>query len=380
MIPIALLFALGFPTQNAPGIDARTVFALLEKYHASFQDITFVHEGTWVKPGGDAANPPFAYRFQGFYAYRIDGATLLDVFGTRRGDEPETRTIYSVLKGRLEILGASPDVMPRVRDRVPSVASGGPGSLTFLDSPERTFLAWYFPTLADPAEHDAEVQGWEVVDGHRCLKLRVLKQPKRLLKGWPGGLPFVKLWIDLERGGYPLRYELLRGDELEVRAEITRLESIDLPDGRSLWLPAEGKTYTHLGGSSRTGIIHTKEPISTETHRILLSTVKFNQGLDDGFFSTKKHALLANDEGLRKLQRELEKKQITHVKEPPSDPESIQKRLDAALSEADQQAKRLEASSAARADAGWFEFLTVGLGVLGVLLLGSAGFWYWRGR
>jgi hypothetical protein len=380
MIPITLLLALGFPTQNAPAIDARTVFALLERYHASFQDIAFVHEGTWVKAGGSAANPPFAYRFQGFYAYRADGATVLDVFGTRRGDEPETRTIYSVLKGRLEILGASPDLLPRVRDRTPAVASGGPGSLTYLDSPERTFLAWYFPTLTDPAEHDAEVQGWEDVDGHRCLKVRMLKQPKPLLKGWPGGLPFVKFWIDLERGGYPLRYELYRGDELEVRAEITRLERLDLPDGRPLWLPAEGKTYTHLEGSSRTGVVHTKEPLSVETHKILMNTVRFNQGLNDGFFSTKKHALVANDEGLRKLQRELDQKPVPRVKRSTSDPESVQKALDEALAEADHQAERLEASSAARAGAGWFDVLTGGLGVFGAFLLGGVGSRYWRSR
>jgi hypothetical protein len=127
------------------------------------------------------------------------------------------------------------------------------------------------------------------------------------LKGWVGGLPFVKLWVDLERDGCPLRYELYRGDDLEVRTEVMRLERLTLPDGRHLWLPVTGKTMTFLGQEGPGRIVHTKEPVSVEDYGVLVETVKFDQGLSDGFFSAKKHALVANDEGLRKLQRQLEK-------------------------------------------------------------------------
>ncbi|HZW34568.1 MAG TPA: hypothetical protein VFF52_27840, partial [Isosphaeraceae bacterium] len=91
---------------------------------------------------------------------------------------------------------------------------------------------------------------------------RLLRQPKPLLKGWQGGLPFVKLWIDLQRDGYPLRYELYAGDVIEARGEISRLELADIPEGRPIWLPAEGKVSTYVGGGRRTGLIHSKEPLS----------------------------------------------------------------------------------------------------------------------
>ena len=380
MAAVTLALALLLPAQGQPATDARTVFALMERYHSSFQDVTFLHEGAIVKAGVESSNPVNTSRFQSYYAYRNDGATLLDVFASGRGDRPDTRTVRSVLKGQLEIFDASPDYGDPIRERSPVAARGGPGSLASQDSPERIFMAWYFRTLGDPAEHEAEVQGWEDLDGHHCLRVRMLRQPKPLLKGWMGGLPFVKLWIDLERDGYPLRVEFYSGDNLEVRTEIFRLERVSLPNGRPFWMPAEGRTSTYVGGSSRGGMIRSKTPLSIETHKILAGSVKFNQGLKDEFFSTKRHALIANDEDLRKLLREHPKKPTNTIKSSPSDPESTQKRLDEALAEADRQAHQLEASSAARAGFGWSGVLYWGLGVAGVLMLGLGAFWYRRGR
>ncbi|HZW34570.1 MAG TPA: hypothetical protein VFF52_27850, partial [Isosphaeraceae bacterium] len=115
---------------------------------------------------------------------------------------------------------------------------------------------------------------------------------------------------------------------------------------------------------------------TVETHKILIPTVKFNQGLSDGFFSSKKHALVANDEGLRRLQRELDKTPPPkREKIPPADPGSRRKRLDEALAEADRQAQQLEASSAARAGLGWSEIFYGTLGLAGVVTLSIAGFW-----
>ncbi len=379
MVLILLASAMTVALQNDPAIDGRTVFALFEKHHASFQDITFLHEGFFLRVPRKPSDPASETRFQSFYAYRSDGATLHDIFLFGQEDRPDARQIRSVLHGRLEMFDASPDHQPRVRDREPATGGGGAGSLAGPDSPERIFLAWYFATLTDPAEHDYATQGWEEVDGHRCLKVRMLNQPKSLLKGWVGGLPILKLWVDLVCG-YPRRIEYYRGDDLVYRTEISRLERLPLPDGRLIWFPAEGTTSQYQGRDDQRRLVFRKEPFVRETRKILLNTVKFNQNLSDSYFSAKKHALVANDEGLRKLQRELEKKPVTQMKNPPSDPESIQKRLDEALAGADHQSKRLEASSAARSGAGWFGVLIGGLGVFGLLLLGGAGLWYWRCR
>jgi hypothetical protein len=304
---------------------------------------------------------------------------LLDAFSQRTG-KPKRRVICSILHYRLERLDATPDDDPPVDRRATESGPGGPGVLASPYSPERIFLAWYFSTLGEAAEHDFKALGWEEVDAHRCFKVSILRQPKALLKGAVGGLPYVRLWIDPLRDSYPIRYEYYRGEELEARTEITAMERLRLPDGRLMWLPTKGKTWSFVGRGNRNDVVRQQEPTSIETHTILVGTVKINQGLNDAFFSVKKHALVASDEGLRKLQRELEGEASGKVRQVAIDPESHRKRLDEALQEADRQSRRLEASSAARSGAGWFEFLTAGMGAFGVVLLGAATFWYWKNR
>jgi hypothetical protein len=380
VILTALLLAQLLAAQGDPAIDGPTLFAALQRYHASFRDVTLIHEGSAQFLATQSDGPSPVGTFQSFYAYRSDGASLLDAFG-QQPDKPKGREIYALLHNRLEGLNATPDAGDTpIRLRTPYVAPGGPGSLGRAESPERIFLAWYFPTLGEPAEHDFKALGWEDVDGQRCLKVSFLRQPRPRLKGWVGGLPYMRFWIDPQRDCYPLRYEYYRGDDLEVRCEITRMERLHLPDGRAIWMPVEGKTWGFFGRSESGKPTMTKEPASIDTHKILVDTVKFNQGLSDGFFSVKKHALVASDEGLRKLQRELESEAASKAKRVPADPESRRKRLDEALEEADRQAKQLEASSALRSGPGWLGVLPGGMGAFGVALLGVAAYWYWKHR
>ncbi len=262
-----------------------------------------------------------------------------------------------------------------------SLDPAGPGRWGVPTAPSAIFLAWYMPTPGEPAEHDFKVLGWEDVGGCRCLKVSMLRQPKKLLEGWHGDLPYIRLWIDPQRDGYPVRYEYYSGDALQVRGEITRMERVQVPEGRAIWFPTQGKVWGFVGQGKRGEMVVRKEPTYIDTHRVLINTVKFNQGLKDPFFSVKKHALVASDEGLRKLQREMEseaaskEKEIVHI-----DPESHRKSLDEALEEANRQAQQLEASSAARAGLGWSGALYGSFGAAGALTLAIAGFWYWRSR
>jgi hypothetical protein len=385
MTALSLVLALIGGDSNDPKIDKRTLFALFENYRGAFRDVTFLHEGTVTQVARTAGREPPPgppHRFQALYAYRSsDGATLRDVFGLGQRNRPEGHIIYALLNDTMEVIDVTPNAaLPPPRERVPVTAPGGAGSLNGPDSPERFLFNSYYSTLEDPAEHELESQGWEEIGGQRCLRVRMLRQPRRLLKGWVGGLPYVKLWIDVQRDACPLRYEYSRGDELEIRTEISALERMTLPSGRALWFPVAARTWTYRGQNDQGAVIYSREPVYQEDQHLLRDTVKFDQGLGDSFFSVKKHAQVASDEGLRKLQREVEKIPAPKPKKPPADPDSRQKRLDDALAEADSQAVRLQASSAARAGVGWLEALYAGLGAIGVGAIGGACFWYWRAR
>jgi len=366
---IYVLFVLASVGQdNARSVDARTVAEVFRSYNTSFKDVQFIYEGTIRRSGskeGDAST------FQGSYAYRNDGATLIDVFGLPRGGKPGSRLLSSVLGERLENLNAQPDIFPRLRDRQPEVARGGSGSLNRTDSPERIFLAWFLGSHADAEEYGLEPQGWEEVNGRRCLVVHVDSSPRRFTRGRNMGTSFKKLWIDLERGGIPLRIEYHDDGHVGIRTEILDVQRVSLPGGRDMWFPARGRTET-FGAVIDKGKVSFRTEPDIETHNILTSGLKFDRGLTDGYFSVKKHALVTSDEGLRKLQRELENTKPVPRPKISTDPESLKKRLDDALAEADKQSKQLEASSAARGGGGWSAALPWGLGVFGVILLVAA--------
>ncbi len=381
MLSILLALILTSTAQVDAEIDGPTLFALFHRYHASIGDVSFIHEGTleMEKKGTDKPEPRGS--FQTFYAYRSDGATLLDVFGTQPG-RPTGRVVSTLLHGRLELLDASPDEETPIRNRAAESGPGGPGSMARYNSPERIFLAWYFPTLGEPGEHDFKVLGWEEVGGRRCLKVSFLKQPKALLKNWVGGLPYYRMWVDLQRDGYPIRYESLRGEKIEARGEITRMEQLELPNKKPIWMPVQGISWGFHGKGAPGRLTIKDSPTSIDKHTILINTVKFNQGLSDAFFSVRKHSLVASEEDLRKLQREMESDFQVDLKArrraAASDDPS--KRLDDALVKAEEQSKMLEASSAARAGAGWGEFAVWSMGILGVVLVSLGGLIFWRSR
>lgn len=363
-----------------PAATPQMIFGLFERHRTSFENVSFLYEGSIAATAKNPSNPS-TVSFQGFYAYRSDGATLLDIFTLGSGDPPIKRTVMALIKGEIRTLNATPDSDPPLRNREPDVRPGGPGVLPQHVSPERIFLSWNFSRLKDPSDHECEIKGWEDVNGSRCLKIRYLEFPRSSLKGAVGDPLYTTTWVDLAHDGYPRRLEMRQGGELVFLTEITDFAQLDLPNGRRLWMPRSGKTWTFTGTSDKGAPIRTKNPSYEETTSVLINTVKFNQSLPDEFFSVKKHALLTSDEGLLKLQREMERIVAAKAKEVvPADPKSRKQRLDAAFEEAERQSKMLEASSAAREGAGWTEFAVWSMGIFGVVLVSLGGLFYWRSR
>ncbi|MGC8638510.1 MAG: hypothetical protein ACP5XB_01385 [Isosphaeraceae bacterium] len=381
MVLTILTFAVLAAGGGAPFPDTRTIFAQWETYCSSFKDVTFLYEGTLEDLESKDGKRDPARTFQGLYAFRNDGATLIDVYGLGDQGRPGSRILCSLLGSRMEKLDASPDFLPKVQDRVPITAVGGAGSLDRPDAPERIFLAWFFRGRGDPAEYEIQPQGWEEVEGRRCLKLQMPDLPRSQAHRWHGEPNFFRLWLDPDRGSYPLRWEDYSGrDVLDMRVEIQHLERVALPDGRSIWFPREGRIWSYGGSDAKGRPVVKKEPTFLETRTILINTVKFDQGLKDSYFSVKPHVSVASHEDLRKIQQELDRIQPAKPKFVRTDPASVKQHLDKALAEADRQAQRLEASSAARAGAGWSEILPWGLGASGVLLFAVVAFRRWGGR
>ena len=342
---IAGLALLGFSAD--PPVDARTVAELFRSYGTQYKNVQFLYEGT-ISPV-DKNVPPVS--FQGSYTYRSDGATLIDLFYLG-GGRPTTRLLSSLLRNQQEDLEASPDYLPPLRDREPRISASGSGALDRPDTPERFFLASFFRGHVNVEEYGLEPQGWEEIDGHRCLVVRSYlgRRPQPNAPARPRS--YHKLWLDLERDGHPLRIDRFDGDKIAIQTFVT-LERLARPLGRLTWFPSEARTSDYGMLFDRGVVTRKTEPDYFETCKILGYTLKFDQGLSDTYFSTKKQALVASDETLAKLKREMEAYKPPAKIVEPSDPESRNRRLNDALTRADAQSARLEASSAARAGGHW---------------------------
>ena len=99
------------------GLGSRTCFALFERNASLPKDISFLYEGRIDDQALDPDADEGDSKFQGFYAYRSDGASLLDLYFLNSDDQPDSRIVYGVIDFNLSILDATPDRLPRLRAR-----------------------------------------------------------------------------------------------------------------------------------------------------------------------------------------------------------------------------------------------------------------------
>ncbi len=358
-----------------PVIDAPQASRLLAATRADIRDVSFVFEGyysgciegTPIEKVGPGRGPVY----QGNYAIRCTTpehfyAALLDRFVENRDAKPpsEEQDTIGILQGHMIRITRQPDEGVKFV----SEAIGGPVSLAWPGSPERINYLWYFSTHTDLASRNYICQGWEDVDGHRCLRFQVDLIPEDTQH--VSGHHVVRYWIDLERGGHPLRVEQRVNDGpngLEFRAFGIKLKHLPLPDGRRVWFPVEGRVESFL---STAGL--TRSPVCFETYAVLDGTVRFNQNIPDDVFSLKSRAKLPETEQMAKQRPRYE------LPPPRQDPVGIKERLDRVLVEADKQTKQLDASAPAADSWPWVP--QAGLVAFGVLAIAGGAFWKWRSR
>jgi hypothetical protein len=356
---LLILAALQAPPADVP--DGDQFLRLITGLHGEIQDISLTCEGVikLVGPERITGQPPdeFGRKFQTGYWYRQrDSATMLDEYrrdGTPGAEVERFRTSY--LRDYVDILGVAPGNTPR--DAQLNRAKGASGSLSAAGSAHRILLLWYFRGKAELGAK-FEPKGWEDLGGRRCL---VVEMDYESI-GPTVAKAIDRLWVDLERGGHPLRYEKYRDDKLTMRTDISlaRVNS----RGRDYWLPVSGLVETFLWGST-----YHSEPIYRETYQVVAGSVVLNAGLSDGAFAVTKETGV--DEG--ELASQFRAR--TPLPEPPpqrTDPEGVRERLEAELAEADRQAAMLQASAPSRDWWSWTGlFQSLGLAA-GIALLTGA--------
>lgn len=377
--PVAILVACMSTTGlvSDQSLDVDSLRNLMGGLQHEQKDVEFVYEGslTVTRRGRDEPQPPT--NFQGTFALRSDGSAHLGIY-IRSTDQrlPLDRSILCLSRANgFQTLDFQPDRGNRSKN-LSTAAWTGPSVLDRPFSPFRIFRAPlvcdYLKNAGDKPTSDGlnyECLGWETVDGHRCVKVR-----------FAAGLPGARApsreyvyWLDLERGGNPLKYEDRMNGQLLARTDEVRLEAFPVSAGRKCWLPVHGVFRSYLGG---VGADKKPKLLSTanceERCDIVNGTVRLNQGLRDDRFSLGWSGAPAT-ESLRAIRLEYDRLLRGPRQSAPSG-----ETIDQMIAEAERQGKLLEASSPSRAPWAGTSLGSWALAVVGTMCMVCA--WVFRRR
>lgn len=350
-------------------VDGKQFGRLMQGLHGDIQDVSLVFEGnldflgpdSWMKGKPEKVE----FGFQGTYAYRNDGSRILERYDIpASSDDASSRKLIIGFDGQYK----NATILPDSKNQVSFGEESQDSAMAFVDlaSPERILYLAYFRKLEDPVSCNYQYQGWEDVDGHRCLRVQ--------LDFGPGSdpqnenRPYLRFWIDVTRGGHPLKVEFFWSSSLQGRVENIQLDRFQLPDGKEVWFPVRGEDHSFIWEGESLS-----RPTFRETYAVVTSSVQFNQGLKDERFSEFW-------KGTTFETPELKRTRDIFDSTPPfrTDPAGVQERLDKWLIEADKQSEQLEASSSARAPWKPTAVLQVGFTALGLCLIAGAAYWRWR--
>lgn len=350
-------------------VDVEQFVRLIAGLQADIHDAAFAFEGKEMPiPSGATAEQvargevvTLGASYQGAFAFREDGACLLDFFEDYAFEGEKPTHVYrtaALLGGDLHEVSRQ----PQLRGERPGKRPGHPLSFNMPHSPHRICFVPYFKSLKDPSVIGYDYLGWEVVDGHRCLNVSI--DVSQGVSERPPGRAVMLFWIDLARGGHPLKIVFRDGLGVSMRTVGIELSKFPIPGGREVWFPVRGYTEIYPIARGSFG----KEPAAVETYSILSGMLRFNRGLPDDLFKPDRRTGL---DGKNPIDDANLKRRRASFREPlpRRDPASVKEQLDQRLAEADAQSKQLEASSPARGGVGWTLWIQGSLIGGGVVLL-----------
>ena len=365
MIFLMMVVICGATEGNGPTVGAEQFLSLVRSQHTMYRDVFFLYEGDFRYVGPEKlinVNPQeVGYEFQGTYLFRQDGAVRQELFKRPfQGDRIISRSDVSVLNGKAWKRSVAADLY-RNSNNLIRESNGAAIMLFKAGSAKRMLFSWFFDSLSDPSNQGYRFLGWEDIDGHRCLCVQLNSLPG---EKEPSFFQY-RMWIDLERGGHPLKFETIAGSAVRARSSDIRLEALPTEKGQKVWMPVTAKVETFLWGDK-----DYTYPFFRETYAIVNGSFRLNQGCTDKDFNLREKQKPLGDITLQSFRTEFDQTPVFRT-----DPEGVQARLDKLLKEADDVSKQLEAG--APAVSLWEQLLSASLGfvALGICTLTGAVMW-----
>lgn len=324
---------------------------LVEAQSASLRDLCFLYEGAnrWVGPRSLFGKDPDLYgaQYQGAYLYRRNDAAMKDVYLKPHNNASQmSRLKVAFLKAGIRQSRLLPgEIPPRGPSTQPPIMPGNMYSLGRYGSPNHLFRIWMLLDIAKFQATDYRFSGWDSIDGHRCLKFRLIASGKRDNEGC-----YDEFWVDLDRNANVLRVEGYDGNKLRSRIDEVQLKPVLSPEGTEIWVPIRSRLRGYVWED-----VHYNDPVTEDLIEVVDGTILLNQGLPDAVFDVRRETTLPQLGELDRIRRlagdsalanDFDATPQTSIR---LDPAGVRQRLDKSLAEADRQAVMLEASAPSRA-------------------------------
>lgn len=346
MISLLLATWLALPSDESKEHepDALSLLNMIESLQAEVKDFRCEYEGTVVFKNEDVKKARklkedgLDESFSGVFIWKSGGDTYVNALHRHEPDGTINREQLIVTKDKAVHdlrqndsplgSGAISDPLFVNPDR-----SGSLGEIFLIDTMKRLLS---MKALAASVS-DEESEG-------RKLKVLTFK-----LKST--GQLFQRFWIDLRRGGHPVRRETYSTNNALVGRNTIDLARFQV-DGSEVWMPVSGEIEGHA--SIKDGKPYfPKEPTMIEKVYINSGTLEFNKRPPPATFSIKYKPGTPITDNLRRVQTEFGRQQVGRRVSKPETESMLREQL----ANAENQRKELVAGSPERNGPGWTSWL-----------------------
>lgn len=346
----------------------------IDSIYEKMNDTFFEYEGlAKVKiPAADAWHDKD--NFSGSILFRKDGAIKLESIHlvTSPNSEPmKKHFMLSSLKG-MSLKYEGHDDLRGAEKKVSSFTEMYyPGSIS------RIYMVPYIQALAYSPKTRLVHEGDTVIDNHKCEIFSFVMGKDYETTTIKNASGLFRFYLDMERGGHPLKAELIIANEINWQVGGIQLEQFATPTGAKFWLPTSGRFETLFPRNSKyEGEYKPGEVVNLETYSVMKGSVKINKLPDDKMFILKlKDGTVITDKIKNKRTRQGET-----VKSKPVNLEQAEAQLKALIKEGEMNGQEVKATSIAKGGGGTFtSWLPTILSVFATVVLIVSLVFYWKG-
>lgn len=360
LVLLAMLKMLVITTQVD---EARAFLQIIEAQTIHDVDFYLEYEGQFKFPVlsdqkiNKLADDGIYNSYSGSFRYRNERAAIVDIFHKVAPRNELSRQTLATFGGRSEVFSRN----DASGSQGGKIVASHPEQFVFPGSYGRIFLISKLKGLLQDSRNHFTLEPSQMFNKRSCEVVSLVRGEGTLAE-------VSHYWIDLERGGHPIKMEIYRDGKLSSRT-VVRLDAFANPGKEDVWIPVSGICESFRGTTKETADDFYSYPSNVEEMEVVRTTVVFEKSTSDDKFKIKFNRGTFISDQLRGAEYEFG--QVTTTQ--PTTRAQAEANLRALLTSAQEQKTVLDASSSYYDGASWvvgyLPLLFCGMGFIAVSVI-----------